>query len=83
MEEKIIILDFGSQYTQPIARRIRELNVYCEIFPYNKHLNLSSAKAIILSGSPCSVNEIDSPRIDLGFLFNSIFHEILVIIEFD
>jgi len=65
MIEKVIILDFGSQYTQLIARRIRELNVYCEIFPYNKQLNLSSAKAIILSGSPFSVNEIDSPRIDL------------------
>ena len=65
MIEKVIILDFGSQYTQLIARRVRELNVYCEIFPYNKHLNLSSAKAIILSGSPFSVNEIDSPRIDL------------------
>ena len=38
MIEKVIILDFGSQYTQLIARRVRELNVYCEIFPYNKHL---------------------------------------------
>ena len=36
MEEKILILDFGSQYTQLIARRVRELNIYCEIFPYNK-----------------------------------------------
>ena len=72
MIEKVIILDFGSQYTQLIARRIRELNVYCEIFPYNKHLNLSSAKAIILSGSPFSVNEIDSPRIDLNEIIGKI-----------
>ena len=72
MIEKVIILDFGSQYTQLIARRVRELNVYCEIFPYNKHLNLSSAKAIILSGSPFSVNEIDSPRIDLNEIIGKI-----------
>ena len=72
MIEKVIILDFGSQYTQLIARRIRELNVYCEIFPYNKHLNLSSAKAIILSGSPFSVNELDSPRIDLKEIIGKI-----------
>ena len=72
MIEKVIILDFGSQYTQLIARRIRELNVYCEIFPYNKHLNLSSAKAVILSGSPFSVNEIDSPRIDLKEIIGKI-----------
>ena len=72
MIKKVIILDFGSQYTQLIARRIRELNVYCEIFPYNKHLNLSSAKAVILSGSPFSVNEIDSPRIDLKEIIGKI-----------
>lgn len=72
MIEKVIILDFGSQYTQLIARRIRELNVYCEIFPYNKHLNLSSAKAIILSGSPFSVNEIDCPRIELKEIIGKI-----------
>ena len=72
MIEKVIILDFGSQYTQLIARRVRELNVYCEIFPYNRHLNLSSAKAIILSGSPFSVNEIDSPRIDLNEIIGKI-----------
>ena len=72
MIEKVIILDFGSQYTQLIARRIRELNVYCEIFPYNKYLNLSSAKAIILSGSPFSVNEIDCPRIELKEIIGKI-----------
>ena len=56
MQEKILILDFGSQYTQLIARRIREFNVYCEIFPYNKIPELTSdIKAVILSGSPFSV----------------------------
>ena len=53
MEEKIIILDFGSQYTQLIARRVRELKIYCEIFPYNDIPKLDShTKGIILSGSP-------------------------------
>lgn len=56
MSEKILILDFGSQYTQLIARRIRELNVYSEIVPYNKLPQLDeSIKGIILSGSPFSV----------------------------
>ncbi len=66
MEEKIIILDFGSQYTQLIARRIRECNVYCEIHPYN-HLPEfdESVKGLILSGSPCSVREADAPNVDL------------------
>lgn len=66
MPDKIIILDFGSQYTQLIARRVRELNVYCEIFPYN---NLpkwdGSVKGIILSGSPYSVRQEDAPQINL------------------
>ena len=58
MNEKIIILDFGSQYTQLIARRIRELNIYSEIFPFNKIPELdSSVKAVILSGSPFSVTD--------------------------
>ena len=57
MQEKILILDFGSQYTQLIARRIRELNVYCEIFPYNKIPELNTnIKGVILSGSPFSVH---------------------------
>ena len=57
--EKIIILDFGSQYTQLIARRLRELQVYSEIHPYNKKINFSddSIKGVILSGSPFSVND--------------------------
>lgn len=66
MQETILILDFGSQYTQLIARRIRELNVYCEIHPYNHFPTPnSSVKGIILSGSPHSVKEIDAPEIDL------------------
>ena len=66
MAEKIIILDFGSQYTQLIARRVRELNVYCEIHPYN-HLPEfdSTVKGIILSGSPYSVRQEDAPQIDV------------------
>jgi GMP synthase (glutamine-hydrolysing) len=66
MPEQILILDFGSQYTQLIARRIRELNVYCEIHPFNHIPALSSQiKGVILSGSPCSVREAGSPDIDL------------------
>ena len=63
MEEKILILDFGSQYTQLIARRIRELNIYCEIFPFNKIIT-SEYFGIILSGSPYSVHDKDSPKIE-------------------
>ena len=66
MTDKIIILDFGSQYTQLIARRIRELNTYCEIVPYNKLPELDdSVKGIILSGSPFSVKQEDALRPDL------------------
>jgi GMP synthase (glutamine-hydrolysing) len=66
MAEQILILDFGSQYTQLIARRVRELNVYCEIHPYNKIPEINSdVKGLILSGSPCSVRDKDAPYIDL------------------
>jgi GMP synthase (glutamine-hydrolysing) len=69
MAEQILILDFGSQYTQLIARRVRELNVYCEIHPFNKIPEISSdVKGIILSGSPCSVRDEGSPDIDLDSL---------------
>ncbi len=65
MEEKILILDFGSQYTQLIARRVRELNVFCEIHPFNKvPSDLSGVKGVIYSGSPFSVRAEDSPRLD-------------------
>lgn len=71
MTEKILILDFGSQYTQLIARRLRELFVYCEIHPYNHIPELSNdIKGIILSGSPCSVNETDAPMVDLAALMS-------------
>ena len=67
MVEKIIILDFGSQVTQLIGRRLRELNVYCEIHPFNKILALDdNVKGVILSGSPCSVTAPDAPRVDLS-----------------
>jgi len=67
MQEKILILDFGSQYTQLIARRVRELNVYCEIHPYNNPPKLDdSIKGVILSGSPFSVREENAPIPDLS-----------------
>ncbi len=66
---KIIILDFGSQVTQLIGRRLRELNVFCEIYPYNKVPALdSSVKGVILSGSPCSVRDANAPQVDLSLL---------------
>lgn len=66
MPEKILILDFGSQYTQLIARRIRELNVYCEIYPFN-HFPVpdKTVKGVILSGSPYSVRDAIAPVPDL------------------
>lgn len=71
MQEMILILDVGSQYTQLIARRIRELNVYCEIHPYNKIPALTSnIKGVIISGSPYSVNDTDAPNIDLENIFS-------------
>ena len=67
MQNNVLILDFGSQYTQLIARRVRELNIYCEIHPYNKiPSNLSEFKAVILSGSPYSVRNEKAPHIDLS-----------------
>ncbi len=67
MEETILILDFGSQYTQLIARRLRELNVYCEIHPFNKIPALTgNVKGVILSGSPYSVHDAEAPVPDLS-----------------
>ena len=67
MSDQILILDFGSQYTQLIARRVRELNVYCEIHPFNKVPALTAAvKGVILSGSPCSVRDPGPPSVDLA-----------------
>lgn len=66
MQEKILILDFGSQYTQLIARRIRELNVYCEIYPFNHYpAPDNTLKGVILSGSPYSVRDTVAPVPDL------------------
>jgi GMP synthase (glutamine-hydrolysing) len=67
MQHKVLILDFGSQYTQLIARRVRELNIFCEIFPYNsQNFNSQNYKAIILSGSPFSIRAADAPYLDLS-----------------
>ncbi len=67
MTEKILIFDFGSQYTQLIARAVREANVFCEIIPYNKSIDsYEGLKGIILSGSPFSVNEQNAPEVDIA-----------------
>lgn len=67
MQNNVLILDFGSQYTQLIARRVRELNIFCEIKPYNNPpKDLSQYKAVILSGSPFSVRADDAPHPDLS-----------------
>ncbi len=73
MEEKIIIIDFGSQYTQLIGRKIRELNVYSEIIPFNGKIEITDdVKGVIFSGSPFSVLDSASPRIDLQKYFDKI-----------
>lgn len=69
MTEKILILDFGSQYTQLIARAVREANVYCEITPFNKPIeDTTGLKGIILSGSPFSVNDELAPQVEVASL---------------
>ena len=71
MHDQLIILDFGSQYTQLIARRVRELGIYCEIFPYNNIPDIApNVKGIILSGSPFSVREKEAPVVDLEKLIS-------------
>lgn len=71
MKNSILILDFGSQYTQLIARRVRELNVYCEIYPYNHFpKDITHFKGVILSGSPFSVRDNDAPIPDLHQIKN-------------
>ncbi|MBQ3830967.1 MAG: glutamine-hydrolyzing GMP synthase, partial [Spirochaetales bacterium] len=68
-EERILILDFGSQYNQLIARRVREIGIYCEIKPFSMTLDQIKAfdpLAIILSGGPSSVYDTNSPKIDKG-----------------
>ncbi len=72
MSDRVLILDFGSQFTQLIARRIREARVYCEIHPFNRvtrqTLTDFDPKALILSGGPASVIEMDTPRAPEGIL---------------
>ena len=71
--QKIIILDFGSQYTQLIARKIRELQVYCEVHPFNFSITLSEdIKGIVLSGSPFSVNDGNAPKPELNNIIGKI-----------
>jgi GMP synthase (glutamine-hydrolysing) len=73
MNNKILILDFGSQYTQLIARNIRELNIYCEIQPYSKPVQYDpSLKGVILSGSPFSVNEPNAPNPDVAAIADNL-----------
>ena len=73
MVEKILILDFGSQYTQLIARNVREANVYCEIIPFNKPVLFEPGlKGIILGGSPFSVNDPNAPAVDINFLASKV-----------
>lgn len=73
MQEQILILDFGSQYTQLIARRVRELNVYCEIHPYNHIPEIGPGiKGVILSGSPASVRDSEAPQVDLSMFIGKL-----------
>lgn len=73
MIEKVLIIDFGSQYTQLIARRVRELNVYCEIQPFHHAISLQpDVRGIILSGSPSSVYATDAPSIDLAAILGKV-----------
>ena len=73
MQAKVIILDFGSQYTQLIARRVREQHIYCEIIPYHRPIPTDAdIKGVILSGGPCSVNDMEAPRIDLDSILGRI-----------
>ena len=71
MKKKLIIFDFGSQYTQLIARRVRELGVFCEILPYNKFPEKTeNIAAIILSGSPFSVKDKNALQFDMDLVLN-------------
>ena len=71
--QRILILDFGSQYTQLIARRVRELNVYSDIIPWNRYESVpEDVKGVILSGSPHSVRDEDAPRPDLSNMLGNV-----------
>ena len=72
MGNNVLIVDFGSQYTQLIARRVRELNIYSEIHPFNRlPSDLNRYRAIILSGSPFSVRDKNAPMIDFDAIINN------------
>jgi len=70
--KRIVILDFGSQLTQLIARRVRELNYFCEVLPFHKYgdLTIDNCSAVILSGSPASVRSESHPHVDIEFLMD-------------
>ena len=73
MKEILLIVDFGSQYTQLIARRVRELNVNSEIIPFDKFKNISkNTMGVILSGGPQSVNDKNAPSVDLSIIRNKV-----------
>lgn len=72
MNQKIVIVDFGSQYTQLIARRVREQSVYCEIVPFYKHPELEGVAGVILSGSPYSVKQADAPAYPLDAILGKV-----------
>ncbi|MEO0583501.1 MAG: glutamine-hydrolyzing GMP synthase [Bacteroidota bacterium] len=73
MDQKVLIVDFGSQYTQLIARRVREQHIYCEIIPYHRGVTFAEdLGGIILSGGPCSVNDEGAPDIDLSAVWNKV-----------
>jgi GMP synthase (glutamine-hydrolysing) len=73
MNNKILILDFGSQYTQLVARCIRELNVYCEIQPCTKPIDYSdNLLGVVLSGSPFSVNDPNAPKPNIAEIANHV-----------
>lgn len=75
MRETVAVLDFGSQYAQLIARRIRECGVYCEILPHDitrAEIETMAPKAIVLSGGPCSVMDANHPGMDAGLLMTGI-----------
>lgn len=73
MKQMVLIVDFGSQYTQLIARRVREHHVYCEIVPYHKEIHLDDTiGGVILSGGPCSVNQPDAPDMALENLLGRV-----------
>ena len=73
MQERILILDFGSQYTQLIARRVRELNVYSEIIPWNAFKGLpEGCLGVVLSGSPHSVRDENAPQPDLSAIVDQV-----------